>query len=51
MRQILIFTQNKYLKQELLATAGATIAQACPFRGDMSTGYFATELNCQDRHN
>jgi len=44
------FMQNKYLKQEVLATTGTTIAQACPFRGDWSTGYFATELNCQDRH-
>jgi len=37
------FTQNKNLEQELLATAGTTIAQACPFRGNWYTGYYATE--------
>jgi len=43
------FTQNKNLEQELLATAGTTIAQACPFRGKYCTGYYATEPNCQKR--
>jgi len=43
------FMQNEYLKQELLTTTGTTIAQACPFRADWSTGYFVTEPNCQDR--
>jgi len=43
------FMQNSELKQELLATAGSTLAQACPFRGDWSTGYFVDERNCHNR--
>jgi len=43
------FVQNNELKQELLATAGTTLAQACPFRGDWSTSYFVDELNCHHR--
>jgi len=43
------FMQNNELKQELLATAGTTLAQACPFRGDWSTGYFVDEPNCHIR--
>jgi len=44
------FMQNEILKQELLNTAGTTIAQACPFRGDWCTGYFATDSNCHNRN-
>jgi len=43
------FSQNNEPKQELLATAGTTLAQACPFRGDWSTGYFMDEPNCHNR--
>jgi len=43
------FTQNMHLEQELLATTGTTIAQACPFRENYCTGYYATEPNCQQR--
>jgi len=32
------FMQNKELKQEMLATSGTTLVQACPFKGDWSTG-------------
>jgi len=44
------FTQNKKLKQELLSTTGTTIAQACPFRGNWSTGYYTSERHCHNRH-
>jgi len=43
------FMQNNELKQELLATAGTTLAQACPFKDDWSTGYFVNEPNCHNR--
>jgi len=43
------FVQNNDLKQELLATASTTLAQACPFRRDWSTGYFVDEPSCQNR--
>jgi len=43
------FMQNKNIKQELMSSAGTTIVQACPFRGDWSTGYIATDPNCQNR--
>jgi len=43
------FMQNNELKQELLATAGTTLAQACPFKSDRSTGYFVDEPNCHNR--
>jgi len=43
------FVQNNEVKQELLATAGTTLAQACPFKSDRSTGYFVDEPNCHNR--
>jgi len=43
------FTQNNDLKQELLTTAGTTLAPACPFKADWGTGYFVDELNCHNR--
>jgi len=41
--------QNNELKQKLLATSGTTLAQACPFKGNWSTGYFVDEPNCHNR--
>jgi len=43
------FTQNKNIEQKLLSTTGTTIAQACPFRVDWRTGYYATEPNGQNK--
>jgi len=43
------FMQNNKLKQELLATTGTTLVQACPFKGDWSTGYFVDDPNCHNR--
>jgi len=43
------FMQNNELKQELLAKTGTTLVQACPFKGDWSTGYFVDNPNCHNR--
>jgi len=41
------FTQNENLQKNY---SGTTMAQACPFQGESSTGYFATEKGCHNKN-